>query len=101
MYEAGRSVEQIAEQLDASVRAINDALNNLYRSAGNANTKAARVKSSEFRRRIGPWLDRCFAQGHIVIDSEKRGEAVLMCAANYNMLKYKAEAYDEAQKKSK
>lgn len=90
LYEKGISPTNIALRLNASERAVNDAINNIYRSAGDADIDAARVLSSEFRRRIGPWMDRVFAQGAIVINSEKRGEAVLMTAAKYNELVGKA-----------
>ena len=98
LYEKSMSPTNIALRLNTTERAVNDAINNIYRSAGDAEIKAARVYCSEFRRRIGPWMDRVFAQGAIVINSEKRGEAVLMTAAKFNEMKTKADAFDQAKR---
>ena len=101
LYEEGVTPSDIAERLGFKERAVNDAINNMYRSAGDAISKADRVYSSEFRRHIGVWLDKVFNEGEIVVQSEKRGEAVVMTAARYNNLMRDAQAYRALPKKER
>ena len=102
LYEAGEDQEFIAKLYGVSIRAVNSALNNIYMSAGRSTCWwLDRVHANEFRRNYGTCLDKVLGEGALIIQSQKRGEMVIMTGSQYDSLYADAKAFRELKEKEK
>ena len=71
LHKEGKSILELSNYFGYSKRSIQKALNDCSFPNEDAKIKASKVQVTEFRKQIGRWLDLCFDEGQIVLDTIK------------------------------
>lgn len=87
MYNAGYREPAIARRFNVTVRQVHDALNQVMRTSNRViNWKMERVAASDVRRTMAETFDHVQDKGAIIINSQNRGDFVLMTADKFNKM---------------